>query len=191
MAVNGEGAKHCQTAPWRRVKLFVTASSLFVFGMGPVLILINLGSDLEQPLTLSGIDLFRPWLFGALGGMIGGSARAIWAFIVEVRAFEIYLRTGQQPKTMTRLFNEPVEHWFDFMWVWYLYLMKPIAGALIGFIVALLQEYGLVPFLGGHNSRNAYGIVVVAFLGGLFTEDVIDQLGRLLRRKREGVSQDD
>jgi hypothetical protein len=64
--------------------------------------------------------------------------------------------------------------------------MKPIAGVLMGFVVALLQGYGLVPFLAGHVSREAYGIVLVAFLAGFFAEDTIDQLGRLLRRKREG-----
>jgi hypothetical protein len=82
---------------------------------------------------------------------------------------------------MTRLFNEPVEYWFNFMWVWYLYLMKPIAGALLGLIVALLLKYGLVRFLDGRDSPEAYGIVVVAFLGGFFAEDAIDQLGRMFR----------
>lgn len=172
--------------PWRRCKLFVTALSLFLLGMGPVLSLIILASgDLKESVTVLRIDLFAPWLLGALGGMIGGSARAIWAFIVEVRAFEIYRRTRQPPEAMTHLFNERVEYWFDFMWVWYLYLMKPVAGALLGFVVALLQGYGLVPFLGGHNSREAYGIVVVAFVAGFFAEDAIDRLGRLLRREPE------
>jgi hypothetical protein len=72
MALNEQEGQHppplFQIAPWRRVKLFFTAFSLFVFGMGPVLILIKLGHDLNQPLTFLGINFFKPWLFGALGG---------------------------------------------------------------------------------------------------------------------------
>jgi hypothetical protein len=116
---------------------------------------------------------------GTLSGFVGGAARAIWAFIVEIRSFEIYHRTGKPPIAMTRLFGEPVEYWFDFMWVWYLYLMKPVAGATLGFVFAVLVGYDVIPL---QDSSEGHGTIVVSWLAGFFAEDAIDSLGRVFRR---------
>lgn len=177
-------------APHRTVKLVATASLLIVIE-GTAIILLLLAGESVEPLALFDLALKKTWCLGFLAGVLGGTSRALHAFLVEIRAFEIFRRTGQPPASLRRLTGGGlVEHTFDFMFVWYLYLIKPFLGGAVGFLFALLHQFGLVPFLSG-DGRDAYGIVLVGGMAGIFAETALARFRTMFRERSTAVSEGD
>ena len=141
----------------------------------------------NQTVTLAGIEtgLSTPWTLAVLGGILGGTTRALYAFLVQVRAFEYKRVTGHPaPRRSVTASGNIVEDDFAMMFVWYLYLLKPWIGGAMGFLFALLLQFGLVWFLStGIQDAQAFGIVLASALAGIFAEDAMGALRGLFRRQ--------
>ena len=73
---------------------------------------------------------------------------------------------------------------FDWMQIWYLYLVKPLIGGAMGFLFVLLFRFGLVPFLSTGEQNDAWVVIVlVSGLAGIFAEDAMRAFRGLFRRQ--------
>lgn len=175
------------TSPQRRLELAATGVFLVALEVLAIVLLLATGTEpLDSSIRLGGLVLLRPWVLGVLGGLLGGTARALYAFHVDVRGYEYRKQTGKSyPTWTTTASGRRVPDEFDFMTVWYLFLIKPFIGAALGFLFALLQRFGLIPFLSGDGTaggscgfacdREVYGIVLVAGLAGIFADQAMDR----------------
>ncbi|HEX9595414.1 MAG TPA: hypothetical protein VF982_00925, partial [Anaerolineales bacterium] len=140
----------------RGTKLAVVAIALAAVETITVYLLLENGDSLIQPVTVFGTAtlLYKPWVLAVLGGIFGGTTRALYAFLVQTRAFETKRVTGHSSSHRSvTVRGNVVEDDFDWMHVWYLYLIKPLIGGAMGFLFALLIGFGLVPFL-AQNAQN-------------------------------------
>lgn len=169
----------------RSLRLAITGSTLVAIQLLAIFLLLVAGIDLRAPISVLGLEIYRPWLLAALGGILGGSTRALYAFLTEICLFEM-TRQGHPPvDTAHPVSGDPLRSNFDYLSVWYLYLIKVFVGGGLGFIFALLQEYGLIPFLtDNQTSREAFGIVLVAGLAGIFAEDAVGTFRGIIRGRQ-------
>jgi hypothetical protein len=176
-----------QIVAGRPAKLAVTAILLAVFEIITLSLLLWNGNGLAQnsnTVEVFGLSLYRPWWLASLGGILGGTTRALHAFLVHVRAFETKRVTGHPTsRRSSTASGQAVDDDFDWMHVWYLYLIKPFVGAAIGFLFALLIQFGLVPFVSPDSQHVGSGTVLVSGLAGIFAEDAIGTFRSLFRNR--------
>ncbi len=174
------------TATNRVLKLVTTLLLLLAIEAGTIVLLLVAGAELAQPLSVRRISLYKPWILGVLGGLLGGSVRAGYDFMLDMYAFEFKRQTAQSSPLVMRLLArgpEEMEDKFDPLCVWNLYLIRPLLGAGLGFLFALLLEFGLVPFLTASSGRTAFGIIFVAGLGGIFADETMRRFRDILEPK--------
>lgn len=172
-------------APHRVVRLVATVVSLVAIGFAALFFLLLIGVDQKGQEISSRVTLFKPWLLGALGGIIGGDARALYAFLLEALAVKVYRTQGKLPKWMLepRRIGLRIIEGFDYMIVWYIYLIKPAVGALLGIIFASLLKFGLIPFFVNKSlETQGYGILIGASFAGIFVEDAMKMFGKIFDR---------
>jgi hypothetical protein len=189
--------------PCRWWKLPVTFLSLAVFGavsvIGLAIILRGQGADVTVPYV--GIVMSRKWLAAVLGGVLGGSARALYSFLFENWAFHYRQTTGKSSPCMQRAWRtKDIEDDMDPLVCWHLYLVKPAAGATLGFLFAAAVELGLITLGGGGGQSGAdtgadikamLRVVVAAGLAGLFMENAMHGLRRYTDQEARGASGSD
>jgi hypothetical protein len=162
-------------------KLPVTFLGLALMTAATIGCLIAVATANQEPLCVLSIPVQRSWLIAALGGAIGGLAKAYYSFVVENHAFEYKRITGHSSpwaKDMLRLKSlDQMEDDFDPLEVWYLYFVKPLVGATLGLIFALTIDIGLIT-LGAKidDGKHTTRLVVMAAMAGLFAENVLSRL---------------
>jgi hypothetical protein len=98
-------------------------------------------------------------------------------------AFHFRYKTGRSSPFIQQLWGaEPgevkdVEDDFDSLESWYLYFVKPLLGATLGLLFALVVELGLVS-LGGDvaEGKRAIRLVALGGMAGLFAENVLHRM---------------
>lgn len=167
--------------PGRWWKLPVTFLLLLAIGVGSLIAIVIIGRKDSEMVVLSiGVD--RVWLAATLGGTLGGIARALYSFLFENWAFHYRQTTGRTSPCMQRVWRtKDIEDDMDPLVCWHLYLIKPAAGATLGFLFAVGVELGLIT-LGGVDSapdtKAMLRAVVAAGLAGLFMENAMHGLRR-------------
>ncbi len=66
---------------------------------------------------------------------------------------------------------------FSWSWTWW-YLLRPFIGAGLALVVYVVFRSALVPGTSG-NATNAYGVVALAALSGMFSKQAIDKLNEV------------
>jgi hypothetical protein len=176
-------------------KLPVTFLLLVVGGAGILIGLVITLSRPESEMTLRSTGVSRVWLAAALGGALGGIARALYSFLFENWAFHYRQTTGKSSPCIQRVWRTPdIEDDMDPLVCWHLYLVKPAAGATLGFLFAVGVELGLITLGGVQPSpdpKATLRVVVAAGLAGLFMENAMHGLRRYTNHKAIGNSGSD
>jgi hypothetical protein len=122
-------------------------------------------------------------LVAALGGLIGGVARALYFFSFDSYAFNHKLRTGKSSQWALRLCKE-LDDDFDPLWVWYLWCLKPVVGAMTGLVLALAIELGLLSLGAGSNAQvdRNLRLLVLGGISGFFSERVFEYMRSMSKR---------
>ncbi|GJQ57589.1 MAG: hypothetical protein D8M57_19850 [Candidatus Scalindua sp. AMX11] len=106
----------------------------------------------------------------AIGGVFGGSLRALMMLIIEV---------GQKKKGL-----KPVDYYLT---RWPLFILKPFLGLGTGILFFLSVKFGIVmPLAKNQSGKPTTNILAVFFLsaiGGFFFEEVISIIGNFMNTK--------
>jgi len=131
----------------------------------------------------------QPWalsaLVAALGGLVGGLARALYFFSFDSYAFNHRLETGASSQ-WARSVCPRLDDQFDPIWVWYLWGLKPAVGAMVGLVFGLAIELVLVS-LGAGGAANAdinLRLVVFGGIGGFFSEGFFERVRSGMERRK-------
>ena len=156
-------------------KLRVTSAVLIIWSIASVASLWTLAqrvgaSPQPQPWALSA-------LVAALGGLVGGVARALYFFSFDSYAFNHKLRTGRS-SVWAQSVCAKLDDMFDPLWVWYLWCLKPAVGAMVGLVLGLAIELGLLSLGGGDGTRVDINLrlLVVGGIAGLFSERLFERM---------------
>lgn len=171
-----------ESAPGRRWKLPVTFLALVLIGAGSVIGLVITLNCQESSITVLSIRMSRIWLAASLGGVLGGSARGLYSFLFENWAFHYRQTTGESSPCMRYVWEtQELEDDMDPLVCWYLYLIKPAAGATLGFLFAVGVELGLITLGGVESSADTKAVLRAIGAGGfagLFMENAMHWLRR-------------
>jgi hypothetical protein len=119
-----------------------------------------------------------PWPYrasvAALGGWLGGLARAVYFFSFDAYAFNHRYRTRESSKWAQAICKDTLDDKFDPLWVWQIWCLKPLVGATAGMIFALAIDFGLIS-LGATGTPNVdadadYRMLVLGGLSGFFSD---------------------
>jgi uncharacterized membrane protein YeaQ/YmgE (transglycosylase-associated protein family) len=114
-----------------------------------------------SPLKLFGLvvtaDLPTDWRFLILAMLAG----AMGAFLHVAQSFATYVGNRS----------------FGWSWTWW-YLLRPFIGAVLAVVVYVVFRSALVPGSSA-NVTNAYGVVALAALAGMFSKQAIDKLNEI------------
>jgi len=168
-----------QIIPYRKLKLWVTLISLILFQVFAIISLLRIGTTGEENVALGGLSLFKPWLLGALGGLVGGTSRSMFRFLKEVSCWLQYPNNPKHNNSWCKDINVN----YDCIKGWYLFLIKPFIGLGVGFIFTVLYQIGLIPFLSNINIEiQSSAIVFIGTLAGIFAESALEWLSRLFKQ---------
>jgi hypothetical protein len=171
----------------RRWKLAVTLVALFSMTVGALVWLVSITATVQGPLEILSIYVQRSWLVAALGGAVGGLARALYVFLLDNYAFHYRHITGRSSPYVKKAYgieDEEMEDDFDPLECWHLYFMEPLVGATLGLLFALAVDLGLISLGGdiGSEDKRMMRLVVMAGLAGLFAENVLHKLQGFLAK---------
>jgi hypothetical protein len=129
----------------------------------------------------------QPWalsaLVAALGGLIGSFARTWYFFSFDSYAFNYRLRTGKSSPWALSVCSK-LDDQFDPMWVWYLWCLKPAAGAMVGLVLALAIELGLISLGAGETQKDMnLRLLVLGGIGGFFSEVIFERIRSAVERR--------
>lgn len=130
----------------------------------------------------------QPWalsaLIAALGGLIGGLARALYFFSFDFYAFNHRLRTRKASQWALSVSPKLDDH-FDPLWVWYLWCLEPVVGAMVGLILALAIELGLISLGAGEGAKVDINLrlIVLGGIAGFFSEGVFERIRSAVERR--------
>ena len=133
----------------------------------------------------------QPWavnvVVAAVGGLVGGLARALYFFSFDSYAFNHKLRTGKSSKWALSVFPDLDDN-FDPLWVWYLWCLEPLVGAAVGPVFAFAVGIGLVSV--GEPSKLTADVslrlLVLGGLAGFFWESVFEWRPRVVQPRGSG-----
>jgi hypothetical protein len=123
-----------------------------------------------------------PWpyraLVAALGGWLGGLARAVYFFSFDVYAFNHRYRAKESSKWAQTISKDTLDDKFDPLWVWHIWCLKPLVGATAGMIFALAIDFGLTS-LGAARTPDVdpdFRMLVLGGLSGFFSDGIFQRL---------------
>jgi len=172
-----------QVLPNRVWRLVVTGLGLTILALGVVTLLLTIGAAQSQPLTVFAIPIYPDWALASLGGLLGGLARALYAFLFDNYAFLFRCNTGRSSPYVIRISQTTdIEDDYDPLYSWYLYFVKPFIGLTLGLLFALAIDLGLLSLTGQTDgqSNHPLRLVATAGLAGLFAESAWHRLQHVM-----------
>jgi hypothetical protein len=163
-------------------KLWVTYGLFFLeamIGFG-VMAVIYFGFPSDRPL---------PWPYrasvAALGGWLGGLARAVYFFSFDAYAFNHLYRAKESSKWAQAICKDALDDKFDPLWVWHIWCLKPLVGATAGMIFAVAIDFGLTSLgAGGTENGDAnFRMLVLGGLSGFFSDSIFQRLRAEIDRR--------
>jgi hypothetical protein len=133
----------------------------------------------------------QPWavnaVVAALGGLVGGLARALYFFSFDSYAFNHKLRTGKSSKWALSVCPD-LDDKFDPLWVWYLWCLEPLVGAAVGLVFALAVGIGWVSVSEPSKltADVSLRLLVLGGLAGFFWEGVFERMRRVVQPRGSG-----
>jgi uncharacterized membrane protein YsdA (DUF1294 family) len=168
-------------------KLPLTIVGLLSLTVGALCCLTLIIAPDQAQIVIWSIPAQRAWLIAILGGAVGGLARALYQFLLDNYAFH-YLRIAKRSSPWAKRVygfkdDNDMDDDYDPLESWELFFVKPFVGATLGLLFALAVELGLLG-LGGDiaEDKRFLRLVVTAGLAGLFAENVLQRLERLLTK---------
>jgi len=171
----------------RAWKLTVTIVALLSMTAGALGWLVSVAATNQAALEILSMQAQRTWLVAALGGAVGGLARALYSFLLDNYAFHYRHVTGKSSPYVKKAYGikaDDMEDDFDPLECWHLYFIKPLVGATLGLLFALAVDLGLIGLGGevGTEDKHLMRLVVMAGLAGLFAENVLQKLQGFLAK---------
>jgi hypothetical protein len=178
----GQGAEQPpRQADGHKWKLRTTCALLFLW-------LVVCGASLGALVYYQQIfSTHQPWalsaLVAALGGVIGGLARALYSFSFDSYAFNHRLRTLESSQWALSVCPK-LDDRFDPLWVWYLWCLEPAVGAMVGLVLALAIELGLMSLGAGEAAKADINLrlLVLGGIGGFCFESVLERIRSTVER---------
>src|SRR5262249_8265093 len=127
-------------------------------------------------------------LVAALGGLIGGLARSLYFFSFDSYASNHRLQTGTSSKWALSVCRRTLDDTFDLVWVWCLWCLKPVVGAMVGLVLALAVELGLTSLGAGDAAKVDLNLrlLVLGGIAGLFSEGVFERVRSRVEGRASG-----
>jgi hypothetical protein len=130
-----------------------------------------------------------PWwpyraLVAALGGWLGGLARAVYFFSFDTYAFNHRYRVGESSKWAQTISKDTLDDKFDPLWVWQIWCIKPLVGATAGMTFALAIDFGLTSLGARAPGVDAdFRMLVLGGLSGFFSDGILQRLRAQVERR--------
>lgn len=145
---------------WQQLRFFGIGLCLISFLVGSFSGLIYLSQSLHEQTTWSW-ELLK---WASVGGLFGGSARALSMFILEIGG------KGEKKDNIS-FYSER----------WFLYVFKPFMGGASGVLFFLTVNLGLASALTSKSTFEIPSIILVSAVGGIFFEEVFGILQRRIQ----------
>jgi len=169
-------------------KLPVTFVGLLGWAAAILALLFVTGASLDEITWMGAVPLKRLWLLAALGGALGGVARALYSFLFDNYAFHFWVTTGRSSPFIQKMCGgiKDIEDDFDPLEGWHLFFVKPLLGSTLGLLLALVIDLGLISLVNETSADSAerapLRATAIGGLAGLFAENVLHRMRRLVPR---------